>query len=127
MYSRMKTRDLVKEYCDGLTDISNIPVFMMRLDFIKTINPDILKDYQDAPLDIFLAHGYCFNDNFIVLNATNFLTFFERFDQTIQDILADDRKAPQVYGWWCPESILKQRAIDMGLNLKHTKNIPDFK
>jgi hypothetical protein len=129
MHSRMKTRNLVKDYCKELTDtalLHQIPVFMLRLDFINRVDPDILKEFQDAPTKIFLAQGYDFNDNFIVLNANNFLMFFNQLDDRTKEFLENDFKLPTVYGWWCPESILKARSIDLCLNPIYTRNIPNF-
>ena len=128
MHSRMKCRDLVKDYCkdNSLIDLCMIPVFMLRLDFINRIGPDILKEFQDAPTSIFLPHGWDFNDSFIVFNANNFLMFFKQLDVRIKEFLENDLKLPTVYGWWCPESILKARSIDLCFNPIYSLNIPNF-
>ena len=126
MNSRMKVRNLVYEYCKENNIDESYPVFMMRLDFRNRIKHDVLNDFNKSPNSLILSAGYKFNDNCMLMSLPNFLRFFDKFDMCVEKYLNDDNIQAKEYGWWCPESFLSERRLELKLDLTYSDKIPNF-
>ena len=78
MYSRTRARDLLEEILqqEGV-DADEAPVFFCRSDFGNEVPAQILEEYLSATGFFYLSGPWKFNDNFIVMSASEFCIHFQ--------------------------------------------------
>lgn len=133
MNSRSKLCNLVEEYCKDYDitepEFKNIPVFTTRLEYPREINPNLIDDFKKNPSSILISKNpfHCphFNDNFMCMNAFNYLSLFKDIDKKFEIYIKENRKI-KYYNLWNPENVIIERMIDLELELERTRNIPLF-
>ena len=131
MCSRTRARDLLVQLLSSLclnpASVDLSPVFFCRADFgVPVAAKELVQQFEEQPHVMYLAAGYPFNDNFLLLRTPAFCEFFESlYPKCLQ---YPDCDQPLFHTGWVPESILFQRFKELQpLELVRSQYIPDFR
>jgi hypothetical protein len=130
MFSRTRARDLLVDLLYSLDldpgELGDAPVFFCRADFGQPVGRELVQQFAAQPSALYLAAGYPFNDNFMVLSTPAFCRFFDSlFTRCVQYPV---QATPRYARGWVPEAVLLQRFGEVQpLALTRSNYIPDFK